>query len=147
MKQRWVGSCSCQVSTDIKRSCNGSTRSRTRQNKPIMFSRLAAIDPKLLAFSLLLAAVSLYLLIKAKRPNNPRQRNESTTEAQVAKILARKEELIKRYREVEKACRVQDEKFLEEWEEMKVLARKYEEEVLNAGEDEWKVVYIEEGSE
>jgi hypothetical protein len=31
-----------------------------------MITRLATIDPKLLSFSLLLAGVSLYLLVKAK---------------------------------------------------------------------------------
>jgi hypothetical protein len=109
-----------------------------------MFSRLSTIDPKLLAFSLLLTAVSLYLLIKAKSPNTRHKREESSTEAQVAKILARKDELIERYLEVEKACALQDEKFLEEMEEMKVLAKRYEEEVLNTREEDWKVEYVED---
>lgn len=110
-----------------------------------MLARLAAIDPKLLAFSLLLAGVSLYLLIKAKTSQKGSQKPSQQPKKIVTKIeeeaqrVGRRDKLIKRALEVEKACRVLDGKFLEELEEMKVLAKRYEEEVLAVGEEEWVV--------
>jgi hypothetical protein len=47
--------------------------------------------------------------------------------------------LVKRALELQKACSEQDAQFLKEWDEMKVLAKKYQEEVLDAGTEAWLV--------
>lgn len=111
-------------------------------------ARLSAIDPKLLSFFLLLASVSLYLVIKAK--TSPRNTGKTSQTARERSSEAanhqsepysqeRREKLIKRALEVQKICAEEDVRFLKELEEMKVFAKRYQEEVLNAGEDAWVI--------
>ena len=47
--------------------------------------------------------------------------------------------MVKRALELQKACSEQDAQFLKEWDEMKVLAKKYQEEVLDAGTEAWVI--------
>ena len=111
-----------------------------------VITRLSAVDPKLLSFSLLLASVSLHLIIKAKISSKSMGKTLPTARGssnQAVKHQAepysqeRREKSIQRALEVQKICAEEDVRFLKELEEMKVFSKRYQKEVLNDGEDAW----------
>lgn len=95
-------------------------------------------DAKLLAFAGLLGVVSLYLLFKSRRS---RTRDETSTKTEKSQDheVRRRAKLAKRAAQVEKACKKLDAQFFKEVEEIKVLAKECQEQILQAAEDGWKV--------
>jgi hypothetical protein len=95
-------------------------------------------DPKLLAFSALLGSVSLYLLFKSKRSRRSK-RTPQKTEESIEEALRRRARLVERAAKVEKERKTLDAQFLKDVAEIKVLAKKYREQIEEMGEDGWKV--------
>lgn len=95
-------------------------------------------DSKLLAFSVLLGSVFLYLLFKSKRSRGSNRTSRKTGES-LEQVLQRRAQLVERAAKVEKICKRLDAQFLEDVDEIKVLAKKYHEQLEEMGEDGWKV--------
>jgi uncharacterized protein involved in exopolysaccharide biosynthesis len=95
-------------------------------------------DPKLLAFSILLGTVSLYLLFKAKRAQSSKKSTEEPNESRV-NSKERRAQLVEKAARVEKACKKLDARFLDDLAEMKTLARQYEEQIQEGEKEGWKL--------
>lgn len=95
-------------------------------------------DPKLLAFSILLGSVSLYLLFKSKR-SQPSKKSPQKAEESSHKSQERRAHLMEKAARVEKACKKLDARFLQEVAEMKTLAKQYKEQMQEGEKEGWKV--------